>query len=340
MSCKQWCVLCGLFIVFIAQGQTLKGRVVDAQTNLPIETATVYFDNTTLGTTTNTKGEFSIDYNDAVQSVLVISFLGFEKQMIADYRTLSFLNIELKEQTDSLDEVIINTNDGLTRKQKLRQFRKEFLGTSTWAKSCKILNENDLILRYHKPTKTLTATSKNPVIVQNSKLQYEIAYDIIDFEIIYNYVDERNNVFNNKSVIYLGTSYYKPLLDRDKNRTQKNRLKAYNGSVQHFMRALYREQLEAYDYQIFFKGFMVNPWDYFKTSKHENPNIKQVVLEEQVTILYNKKAQSSLLATDTVFVVDQYGNYAPINKVLFVGDMGSQRIGDSLPFDYEPNSLD
>ena len=62
--------------------QTFKGRIIDKVTQLPIETVAVYFDNTTIGTTSKENGEFSITYLDAVQSTLVISYLGYEKVFI------------------------------------------------------------------------------------------------------------------------------------------------------------------------------------------------------------------------------------------------------------------
>ena len=340
MSIKQIGFSLIIFVSWFSQAQTLNGRVIDSNTKAPIETATVYFDNTTIGVSTNANGEFSIVYNDAIQSVLVVSFLGFEKQVITDYRTLSYVTVELKEQIDVLDEVFLTDNDGLTRIQKIKQFKKEFLGTSANAKSCKILNEDDIILRYHKPSKTLTATSKNPVLVLNTNLQYEIAYDLIDFEIKYKYVDEKQDIFNINSVIYTGTSFYKSIGKIDAEKLDKFRQKALNGSVQHFMRALYKEDLEAEGFQIFHKSFIVKPWDFFTVSTHENPNLKQVSLKDKVVILYNKKAQSSLQVHSEFFVIDQYGNYAPINTVLFSGEMGSQRIGDSLPFDFEPLEVD
>ncbi len=77
--------------------QTFYGRVIDKITQQPIETAAVYFDNTTIGTTTNEKGEFTIAYTDAVQSTLVLSYLGYELVLISDYRTRSNIIIELVE---------------------------------------------------------------------------------------------------------------------------------------------------------------------------------------------------------------------------------------------------
>ncbi|WP_216746090.1 carboxypeptidase-like regulatory domain-containing protein [Paucihalobacter ruber] len=314
--------------------QTLKGVVVDANTLEPIESATVYFDNTTIGTTTNANGQFSIDYTDAVQSVLVVSFLGYEKQIIANYRNLQQLQIKLKEQTDVLDEVLLTDNDGLTRKQKLKQFKKEFLGTSANGRSCKILNEGDIILRYHKPSKTLTATAKNPVKVINNNLQYEILYDIIDFEIAYKYVDEKQDLFNVKSVIYTGTTYYKSIGKVDAKKLNKFRQKTFKGSVQHFIRALYHQQLEEEQFQIFRNKFKVNPYEAFKITDVSDSNLKQVTFDKRLSVLYDKKHQSGIQLTADYFVIDAYGNYAPIANLLFTGVMGNQRLGDSLPFDF------
>ena len=69
--------------------QILRGKVLDSKTKKPIETASIYFDNTTIGTTTDENGSFSITYNDAVQSTLVISYLGYEKVFISDYQSLN-----------------------------------------------------------------------------------------------------------------------------------------------------------------------------------------------------------------------------------------------------------
>ena len=120
-----------IFSFLITHAQTLKGKVLDATTKAPIESVSVYFDNTTIGTTTNDLGEFSITYNDAVQSTLVISFLGYNKVFITDYRQKENITIELNEAFAQLDEVVINTDDGMSRAVKLKWFRKEFLGKSS-----------------------------------------------------------------------------------------------------------------------------------------------------------------------------------------------------------------
>lgn len=319
---------------FFCVSQTLSGRIIDKITQQPIETVAVYFDNTTIGTTTNENGEFSIAYNDAVQSTLVISYLGYEKVLISDYRSKSKITIELIEAESALDEVHLEYDDGLTRRQKLRLFRKEFLGTSKFAKSCKILNEEDLILRYNKKNQSLYVSAKAPILVSNKAFNYKITYDNLDFEVVYRYINFRDNSFVMHSVTYLGTAFFKPLTDSNTKKIEKNRALAYNGSIQHFMRSLFNRKLEEEGYLIFHDKFRVNEWKFFNVEDIENKNFKKVTLKEKVTILFEKSAQSEIQLKTPEFYVDIFGNYTPIIGVYFSGAMGNQRVGDTLPLNY------
>lgn len=331
-----------ILIVFIfpliCVSQTLKGRVIDKLTQAPIETAAVYFDNTTLGTTTNEKGEFAITYTDAVQSTLVISYLGYEKVLISDYRTKNNIRIELIEEDNALNEVYIEYDDGLTRRQKLKLFRREFLGVSKYGQSCKILNENELVLKYDKKNKALYASSRVPLKVFNKALKYEIAYDIIDFEVNFRYQEPTNRLFNVLSVTYFGTSFYKNLDGFNSKKVTKNRNAVYKGSVQHFMRSLYKKNLEAESYQIFHDKFRVDEWAHFTVEDMPDSDFKSVKLSTDISVLYDQKFQSRMELKIPEFYVDVYGNYLPVVGVYFGGKMGNQRVGDMLPSDYGLNT--
>ena len=320
-----------LFLCFCFKGtsQTFKGIVLDSITNKPIETASVYFDNTTLGVVTNTKGQFTISYSNAIKSPLIISFLGYKKQIITDYRNTNNVTILLKETQENLEEVIVNANDGLTRKQKLRLFRKEFLGSSSFGNSCTILNEKDIIIRYHKKDKMLTAYALAPIKIKNEALQYLVNYDLTSFKI---YFDK--DIFDTKSVTFIGTSYYQNLKDFNSQKTIKNRKKAYTGSRLEFMRALYSESLEDNKYEIFLNNLKVNPWDFFIVRTKNNSAIKEVSLNEPVEITYNLIEDSTIEFLVPKILVDLYGNFTNVTKIRFSGAMGNQRIGELLPFDF------
>ncbi|MDO1501952.1 carboxypeptidase-like regulatory domain-containing protein [Winogradskyella maritima] len=314
--------------------QTLKGVVTDALTKQPLETVSIYFNNTTIGTTTDSNGEFSITYTDVVQSPLIISYLGYEKIIIDKYRGLSSLKIELKEKVGELDEVVINTDDGLTRKQKLRIFREQFLGTSNNANKCKILNEDDLILRYNKREKQLSVSAVAPLDIENKALGYTITYELVDFEVVFNYVDKFRREFNVFSTFYSGTSLYKDENFEEKERVLKKREKAFNGSIQHFMRSLYNGDLKAENYRVFKKGLGVNQDEHIFIRQTEDEDFKEVKLSGKLAILYKGRAQSDIIPQSESFYVDAYGNFLPVRALFFNGAMGSQRLGDTLPLDY------
>ncbi len=323
-----------LLLSFSGISQTFSGVVLDEKTKTPVESASVYFDNTTIGTTTDSEGKFSISYTDATQSGLVISYLGYQTETILDYREKNNITVSLKQANNVLDEVVVYADDGLTRRQKLRLFRKQFLGFSSFAKSCKILNEKDLILRYNRKKNKLTANAFSPIIIENKSLQYVISFDIKQFEINFSYVEEINNIFEIKSVYFSGKSFYKNFDDIKENKAKRNRKKAYNGSVLEFMRALYNEELEAKGYQIFSKSFKVNPWDHFKIQQTSNASAKRILLDKPVNILYDKNYQTKIEFLDPAIIIDVYGNYSDVTKVMFSGHLGNQRVGDLLPLDY------
>lgn len=308
---------------------------MDGKTNLPIESAAVYFDGTSIGTSTNVDGEFQIRAVEGVTSPLIVSFLGYQKVFIPNYEIGKLYKILLEEDLNALDEVVISSDDGMPKEIKLQHFRREFLGKTENGQSCKILNESDLIFRFNSKTNQLTASAKKPLLIRNENLKYLISFDIQDFIIDYSYVDVLQNHFRVNSVIYTGTSFYRDLDSINTKRTLKKRDKVYEGSVLHFMRALHKKQLAEHDYRIFEGKFEVPHYKFITVEPIDNSQNVRVTIPKKLIILYDKKRQSAIQVTGNTFIIDNYGNYAFIENVLFGGDMGDQRVGDSFPFDYQ-----
>tara|TARA_R110000823_G_scaffold22143_2_gene66375 strand:- start:2938 stop:4356 length:1419 start_codon:yes stop_codon:yes gene_type:complete len=116
-----------LFIFFIGAttfAQTeLKGKVVDFLTFQPIESASVYIENTTIGSITNADGNFVLKVpQQHLQDTLVISSIGYKsfKVIISEFENGS--DIFLEEDVASLDEVVIvadprpTTGNGIVEK--------------------------------------------------------------------------------------------------------------------------------------------------------------------------------------------------------------------------------
>jgi hypothetical protein len=118
---KSLLLLCFIFISTLSYSQktiSLKGKVVEETTKLPIESATVYLssvkDSAVIDyTITNKLGNFDFKIRKITQPVfLKISYLGFQEsktQMPSVDADKDFGLIELKEASNNLDEVVIKS---------------------------------------------------------------------------------------------------------------------------------------------------------------------------------------------------------------------------------------
>ncbi len=215
----------------ICQSLMLKGKVVDEVTGAPLTYASVYFNATTNGVSTDQDGKFSISV-DPNFTELVISFLG--------YNTIQFnLNpeelgpvykFEMTPETTELEEVEVKSTRGDAWYHNLSIFTKEFIGSSSKAANTKITNPEVLQFNYDSPTKVLTATAREPLILENKALGYIIEYDLDS------YIQDNKN----KRVSFLGYSRFIEMegSKRKVKKWDKTRKKVYKGSPQHFFRSL------------------------------------------------------------------------------------------------------
>jgi hypothetical protein len=96
----------------------VSGRVIDRETKKPVLYANVVISDLTLGASTNEKGDFVIRSVPAGSYLLTISYIGYEeyKEMIT-VKNDKVLNIQIREQSLGLDEVIVtaeNVKSGAT----------------------------------------------------------------------------------------------------------------------------------------------------------------------------------------------------------------------------------
>lgn len=85
-----------------AQDVKISGRVTDADSNLPIESASISVKGKSRGVTTNANGDFSLDVPTG--STLVITSVGYERQEIA---ASSSLTINLVKEANNLSDVVV-----------------------------------------------------------------------------------------------------------------------------------------------------------------------------------------------------------------------------------------
>ena len=352
-----------LFIMLFAigvQSQVIEGTVVDGKTQESLPGATIYLDGTTISTITDEKGNFSINIKNN-NAALVVSFVGYNTNRFEN--PIQYLNKKLKivlvEQSINLNEVVIGKGP-FSRKKMMKVFRQQFLGESKSGKSCKIENEDDIILYYDVSNNTLNASARNPLKIKNKYLDYEVNFDLEEFVVHYNF--KSLEIFNKTKSYFSGTTFYKDLL-KDK-KANKKRKETFHGSATHFALTVANKTWEQEKIRLFIDGWQVNPDDYFqikdtlglkkvtlvkepqksvvKRKKEINASGQTIISETNefemkptnFNILYKKDKQSIVEFTDKIIFVDQNGNYNPIYSILYGGYIGDLKAGDMLPIDY------
>ena len=111
--------------VALAQ-RTITGKVVDADNNSPLIGASLYWKNTTAGTTTTTDGSFSIRRVNGFET-LVVDYLGYDIAEIEVGKEENSLDIRLKPSAVDIDEVVVEgqqrgnyaKSGGITRQEQI-----------------------------------------------------------------------------------------------------------------------------------------------------------------------------------------------------------------------------
>lgn len=113
-------IVFALLVVFsynlMAQTGTIKGSVIDKQSEVPLEGATIELLNSAeaKGVITDFDGRFILNDVPVGRQVIRISYIGFETYTVPNIEVTSgkdvFLNIGLIESFNQLDEVVLTTN--------------------------------------------------------------------------------------------------------------------------------------------------------------------------------------------------------------------------------------
>jgi hypothetical protein len=236
----------GLFIFLVFISATISSQVyikgkVTTNANENLEGASVYINNTTIGTTTDAKGEFILKVKKGNYD-LVVSFIGYSTSTIKINTNLKidFLRFKLAQESNVLNEVVLRkTKYDAEWKHNLSRFKSLFLGKTKLAKECVILNPKTLYFEYNTKTRELIAEVKEPLKIKHKDLGYLITYDLVKFSI------------KNQQLFFSGYARYSNLKKKVKKKWKRNRLEAFNGSQMHFLRSLLKNNLKD-------EGFVIN----------------------------------------------------------------------------------
>lgn len=98
-------LLLGNLLAEAQTGKTISGIVVSAVDNEPLIGVNVVQKGTTNGVVTDLNGEFTLTVLDG--SILQISYIGYQEQLLTVKPNVSIYHVALKEDSQSLDEVVV-----------------------------------------------------------------------------------------------------------------------------------------------------------------------------------------------------------------------------------------
>jgi hypothetical protein len=234
---KHFLLLALVLVSINSQSQkNLNGIVLDAEKNKPLQNVSVFLNTTSIGTTSNEQGIFSLSIPNGKYE-LIISSVGYETyiQSVNSKELPGLLTIRLKVKSEILQEVIVEpyVENGWDKWGNF--FLENFIGVSTNAMDCKIKNTDVIHFRDSKKSNELTAVAEEPLVIENKALGYTILYQLESFK--YD--------FDHGYLLYTGYPFFKPMNgNASKQKKWENRRKeVYYGSMMHFMRSVYRNTI-------------------------------------------------------------------------------------------------
>lgn len=353
------------FLTFSVFGQSssqfvIKGNVSDQQTGETLPFASVFLANTTVGTVTNEKGDFVLRIPKSGSYDLIIKFSGYKTytQSVQFFEPQTFeVNAKLEVETRVIKGVTVTAKKDDEWRRNLEDFKMGFLGTSPFARQCKILNEEVINFYFDQENNTFEAFASEPLIIENKALGYRIKY-VLEGYMVY---------FNEKYSSYWGYPSYEELRGDKKPRARwlKNREVAYMGSVDHFFSSLFNNRLKEDGYMVqmardvdgkrYLDRNELDLYQFVKSGSTENskrlefenilyvtytkelisPEMGSVINVSDVPVYGNKqRSQFRLLEGKTYIEFEKNGYvYNPLDYL--VADYWAvEKMGDLMPIDY------
>ncbi|MGZ3813641.1 MAG: carboxypeptidase-like regulatory domain-containing protein [Mucilaginibacter sp.] len=229
-------------VICIAQSK-ISGRVVDSVNNKPIANASIFLNNASNGCSSSSDGTFFLPNVKNGQYELIISILGYEtyRQTVLISGDIDLKKIRIKPQPIALRQVNIKPDPNRDRYYEI--FKKEFLGSTANARKCKILNPKILDIYHDNESQTIHVSSDKFLEIENEALGYKLKYLLNSFVL-----DSAGLLLAYKGSVVFSNMEGSPSQQR---RWQKHRLRAYQGSLMHFLRAVKNDQADEEGFKVF-----------------------------------------------------------------------------------------
>lgn len=334
---------------------TVQGRIVDSASKEPLSGASVYCQNTTLGTVTNKEGYFSLSLKSGGYD-LIISFTGYQTQQLRISQSQPVIpDILLIKEDKSLSEVIVRSSnevkDGWEKYGSF--FIDHFIGTTPFSRQTQLENPEALKFFLLKKSNKLRVLATEPLRIRNEALGYQLIYQLDSF--VYAY--------SNDISTYRGFCLFSELEATDSLRSiwAANREKIYLGSKMHFMRSYYDSTLSEDGFVVALQDLkfknkfnpISNPYDTSYYGALDSTQQIEIWFPRKASVTYQRQKpepeylqqlklpadvpiQISYVDLTDAIAIRENGYYYEQSAWINQGYWGWKNLGDLLPYDYLP----
>lgn len=335
------------------------GKVIDENGDKAIPNATVFFNNTSLATKTDARGEFSFGNMRFFNTELIIVSPGYElftfKPAEAQLMGKKFV---LKMRAKKTDAFSKNADAVANKTAYQGAFQQGLLGITNEAAHSTVNNLTNVYFENDSTTGGFMATADTTLTIVNQLCGYKIYYNLVGF--FYDGFSRRS--------YFSGYCHYETLGDESQFQTARNH--CYFGSSQHFYRSLVANKLYEEGFGVFVKDTAQvhqngprSDEERFRpvTAKQilwiDSTNNYSIAIKDKLIIQYGSNTTTKKYLRTILAYVDgdlKKGIEASINIKLapvelttigvpvddsdieYGGYWGYEKLANTLPLDYKP----
>ena len=332
--------------------QVISGIIL-TENESPVTEVNIYIDGSQIHTNSDFKGNFSVDIQNQKNSTLVFQKNGYETSTVKISGVIGKKVKVILQKVQEIEEVVLIPYTNEAYQKYITHFLNEFVGFDQV--NVKIKNQKSLKFAYDRKSQILKVKSKEPLIIKNKNLAYEIQYNLMNFE----------SDFKNNMISFSGTSFFKEMKPKKSNYVK--RLNAYHGSIMHFLRSAYQDQIAEQGFWVNHiikldkkkiapkeKGMALIATKIPTTSFMENVGDRKMMsFDDVLQVNYPKhyfeikkskvvKSVSSVQQTSYIYLegnefeIYPDGNSSDPELMLLQGSLSNNKMGTYLPLDYEP----
>jgi CarboxypepD_reg-like domain len=355
-----WLTIFAGLLSFNAQSQqkyfSITGKVIDEKTRQPLAGASVFCQNTTIGTISNNDGNFSLRLAAGGYD-LVVSYTGYETMLMRvgkGNKEIDSMSIELKEEDKNLGEVVVagsaEVADGWDKYGKF--FLDNFIGTTPNAAGCTLNNKEAVHFYFYKKRNKLKVKAKDVINITNNALGYTIKYQLDSF--VYDY--------NTNVSSYTGYPLFEEMTGTPEQQAgwKKSRFSSYIGSRLHFIRSWYDSTLTEEGFVLEWAdssnpnkfSLLKDPYD--STIYSVDSGDAEITLNGRLRVSYTNqvpdkkyleehkfplttRVQISAIDIINGFVIEENGYFYDQSDVTNIGYWSWKKLAEVLPYDYVPD---